>query len=132
MDMYDKLKPLLDKVDAMPIQMGEIVANITCGRVDSELDLIVQAVKLRKLMLGEKATADVVVPQARKTKHDFAIGDTVEFNKNARPAYLQGKRAKVVGKKNVKLSVQMMDGAVGRFSGRPVGCPVEIVDKVVV
>jgi len=85
-----------------------LVADIISGKHDAELDEIINAVSQRK-----KLTRSQNVAMAMAT---IKIGDIVVL-KNLSPKYVNGLKAEVKGKKRTKLSVELVDGPVGRFGG---------------
>lgn len=93
----------------------DILSDIIMGKFDDRLPEIIEAAKGRQKTV---ATRSIVV------------GDTVVFNSQARPKYLQGIKAEVVGKTNTKLKISLERG-VERFpAGIPITTPYEIVTKV--
>jgi hypothetical protein len=101
------------------IIMG-LVADIINGNHDSELSEITDAVNHRKKLKRSQTTAIAMAT--------IVVGDIVIL-KGLTPKYVNGLKAKVVGKKQTKLNVTLVDGPVGRFGG---SCtvPASCVDKV--
>lgn len=98
----------------------EILDAIVNGDVDEGMENISNALRNRRKAL-----------EARK-RLDFSVGDRVVFNRQARPQYLRGIGAEVVGlnPQTIVLNVDT-DLRARRFSGsKSVKCPVAIVDKV--
>lgn len=110
----------------------DIIKQIVDGTHDSALEVIEGAIISRKRALGllPLVPARLAENTETKSKYDFKVGDRVVFNKQANPRYLQGVYARVVGYKTKKIRVQL-EQPTGKFgSSYPIGCPVEIVDKV--
>lgn len=98
-----------------------LVSDIISGKHDAELDEISNAISQRKKLTRSQNTAMAMAT--------IKIGDIVVL-KNLSPKYVNGLKAEVKGKKRTKLSVQLVDGPVGRFSGGPVNVPASCVDLV--
>ena len=97
-----------------------IVEQIINGDHDAELQSIVEAVRERKKLNRSKNTAIAMV--------SMKVGDIVVL-KNLSPKYVNGLKAKIVEKKRTKFAVTLVDGSVGRFSGR-VTVPASCMEKV--
>jgi len=83
---------------------------------------------MRKAVLGTANHMDIFTPPSnKKPVYYFKIGDSVVFNKRARPKYLQGQKAKIVGHKTVNVVIEL-DSPSRRFGGR-ITCPTGIIDK---
>jgi len=125
-------------IDKEPDPNSVIVARITMGEFDAQLDVMTAAIGLRKAMLGKPvgAGANIFVPQpkpvpvTKKSIYDFKVGDRVRFNQRANPKYLIGTEATVTGRKRTKVTIKL-DAAAGRFGGESnITCPTSIIDKV--
>jgi len=96
-----------------------IIEQIINGDLDADLDGISDALRERKKLKKSKTSA--------LNMATIAVGDIVVL-RNLKPKYVNGLRAKVVGKKRTKLEVEL-ERPVGRFSGI-VTVPVSCLDKV--
>ncbi len=104
------------------ISTDKIISAIVDGNVDASLDGIGAAIKSRRAAINSKKM--------------FLInpGDTIKFNRQCRPKYLQGLTAEVV-KINQKRIVVKFSDDVSRRRARKFGfgeftTPVSLVDKV--
>ena len=94
-----------------------MINDIKSGKYDDDLDMIIQAIKIRK---------DALLPQI----WEFAIGDIVRFNGSTRPKSLQGKTARVVKINRSKIVVKIDDMApFSKYAGN-VTVPLSLVEKV--
>jgi len=120
-------------IDKEPDPNSVIVARITMGEFDAQLDVMTAAICLRKTMLGKPTQSfmpPIVQRVERKSIYDFKVGDRVRFNQRANPKYLIGTEATVTGRKRTKVTIKL-DAAAGRFGGESnITCPTSIIDKV--
>jgi len=99
----------------------EVVSRITSGVVDNHLDVIIDAVKMRRKQISD-AKILLVKP-----------GDVVVFNSDASPKYLRGQKATVRKVNSKTVSVDIPEDAWGarRYRGaKNVRTPMSIVDVV--
>lgn len=94
---------------------------IVSGSVDSHLDTIMDAVKLRR-------------EQINNSKILFLnIGDTVKFNSQASPKYLRGIEATIskINRTTVNVNISEDTWGARRYRGaKNVRTPIAIIDKV--
>lgn len=105
--------------------LDTLITEICDGKHDKHLGDLKDAIIVR-----EKLKDDVT----KKTKFlSFKRNDSVRFNDQVRPKYMEGLTGKVIDKKVSKVVVKLDPGQgdTGRFNvGLPITCPVEIIDKI--
>lgn len=97
-----------------------LLEDIISGKHDSELDELSEVIRQRKKLTRSQNTALAMAT--------IKVGDIVVL-KNLSPKYVNGLKAEVIEKKRTKCAVKLVDGAVGRFSGR-VTVPASCMEKV--
>ena len=104
----------------MSATLEEIIDAILDGVVDNDMDKLNSAIKQRK-----------EIKNSRKILF-ISVGDSVGFNSQANPKYLQGKVALVTKVNKSTVTVDMPeDYSLRKYSGsRGVRCPISIVDKI--
>lgn len=107
----------------------EIAQEIFDGKLDDSLEIVSGAIKNRMRILGITQEPASGVSDDTSKFNSFKIADEVVFNSIARPQYLVGIKATIVGKKQKKIIVKL-DAPIGRFGISPITCPVAIIDKV--
>ncbi len=125
----DEVRAQPDSIVAIAKERNRLLQGIAQGWFDGNEDMLFDAVKRRQAVVDlEKAG-------------EFQVGDTVIFNKTARPKYLQkGVEAIVQSVGQTSVTVKMPDTILGdtggrffdRFTGEGaiVRCPVSIVERV--
>ncbi|MFI5405117.1 MAG: hypothetical protein ACHQ1D_01250 [Nitrososphaerales archaeon] len=99
-----------------------VIEDIVKGKFDNNLDAISRAIKDRRTALnGIKL-------------YSFRAGDTVKFNSQTRPKYLQGLTAEVVRVNQKRIVVKFVD-ETSKSRARKYGwgdftTPISLVDKV--
>jgi hypothetical protein len=98
----------------------EIIALIRLGTVDDNLEQISDAIQNRRHISDTEKI------------YDFNKGDTVVFNSQARPQYLQGLTATIVRINRVRVVLSTPDAfEYRRFrNSKALTCPVSIIDKM--
>jgi hypothetical protein len=98
---------------------SKVVSAIHKGSFDDSLEQIAVAVSDRRRALVQIEAADIVV------------GDTVVFNHRARPQYLRGITAEVIGpgRKANTFLVRLNSGSRRYYTGSEVTAPYSIVSK---
>lgn len=98
-----------------------IIQQIMNGDFDNNLTDMVEAIQERRKLTRFQNNFIAMV--------DIKIGDTVVL-KGLKPSYVNGLKAKVIGKKRTKLSIEIISGQdTGRF-GRFVTVPADCLEKV--
>lgn len=92
-----------------------VVKDIRNGRFDEKLGVIARAVRERQRVMGLERFASM------------QIGQKVRFVSEARPTYLAGLPATVVGKKSTKLMVRL-ERPVGKYRGGDIKVPGNLVE----
>lgn len=100
------------------MEIKTLLIEILEGKHDDFLTKIDEVIDARKEYLS---TMNFV---------NFNIGDRVRFTSKVRPNYLVGKEAIITGKKYKKVVVDLVDGRVGRYSGKGVTTPVSLIEKI--
>lgn len=54
---------------------------------------------------------------ARQAMAKVEVGATGRYSRNVKPQYLAGRRVKVTGIRQTKITVHLVDGPVGKFRG---------------
>jgi hypothetical protein len=98
------------------MKITDINSEIVAGKLDSDLDSLVQAIRFRRDQI------------AQAMKWSLKAGDPVRLVGNIRPKYLAFATAKV-SKVNLKKIVIDLDRPAGRFF-KNVTVPVTLVEKV--
>lgn len=106
----------------MNIASTNITADLIEGKLDSHLDTISDLIRERKRILA--VAAGVALRRGVKVKQHLWFNDSV------RPSYLAGREVVVTKVNPKRLKVKLVDGAVGRFSGGPIACPLSILTTV--
>ena len=101
------------------ISFEEFIIGIINGAADENLDTINSAIKSRQKILNSRKM------------FLFNPGDIVMFNRNTRPKYLQGQKAKVVKINRTTVTVFVSEDAWGtrKYRGTEVRVPFNLVDK---
>jgi hypothetical protein len=99
-------------------QLLDVVAS---GALDAHLGAIADAVEARWALLDTVRAADAIAK--------FCLGDTVMFNRNIRPRYLEHELATVVELDDHWVTVQLWR-PVGRFTQQALRCPPLALRKV--
>lgn len=98
----------------------ELIDAILDGVADNDIDKLNAAIKQRREMKNNRKILFM------------SIGDTVVFNEQANPKYLQGNKATVAKVNKTTVTVNMEENyQLRKYSGsKNVRCPISIVDKV--
>ena len=104
------------------MDLNGILLAIANGAADGHTDAIYDALKRRQRVVSSIQLATI------------KVGDTVEFNSQCRPKYLQGVQGKVVKVNQTKVKVQMPDFIPGdtgrRFAGFIIDSPASLFTVV--
>lgn len=98
---------------------NDIIAAIHSGSHDKDMAAIFAAVSSRK-----NFQHDMVAVQLRNA---LRVGSEVYFNRDTRPNYLIGAKAKVIKVNSTTARVQVIEGDGGRFGTRPFKSPLTLL-----
>jgi len=98
-----------------------LIEEIANGAHDENLRLLADVINARLRVLAATESLKVL------TRLD--VGDRVRINQHARPLYLQGRTATVIGQESGKVVVKL-DHPTGRFVTGEVRCPPLVLDQL--
>jgi len=98
-----------------------LIEEIANGAHDENLRLLADVINARLRVLAATESLKVL------TRLD--VGDRVRINQHARPLYLQGRTATVIGQESGKVVVNL-DHPTGRFVTGEVRCPPLVLDQL--
>jgi len=98
-----------------------LIEEIANGAHDENLRLLADVINARLRVLAATESLKVL------TRLD--VGDRVRINHHARPLYLQGRTATVIGHESGKVVVKL-DHPTGRFVTGEVRCPPLVLDQL--
>ena len=98
-----------------------LIEEIANGAHDENLRLLADVINARLRVLAATESLRVL------TRLD--VGDRVRINHHARPLYLQGRTATVIGQESGKVVVKL-DHPTGRFVTGEVRCPPLVLDQL--
>jgi len=98
-----------------------LIEEIANGAHDENLRLLADVINAR---LGVLAATESLRVLTR-----LGVGDRVRINHHARPLYLQGRTATVIGQESGKVVVKL-DHPTGRFVTGEVRCPPLVLDQL--
>ncbi len=101
--------------------LGVLIEEIADGAHDENLRLLADVINARLRVLAASESLRVL------TRLD--VGDRVRINHHARPLYLQGRTATVIGQESGKVVVKL-DHPTGRFVTGEVRCPPLVLDQL--
>lgn len=104
------------------ITQGDVGLYISRCTDEAELAELNQMLVMRMKVLRKR--------QGQQIMRDLAVGDYVRFIDTVKPTYLQGRRAKVIEFRQTKMTVELVDGPVGKFRSGKVIVPPAILRKI--
>ncbi|MEA2210660.1 MAG: hypothetical protein QOF83_608 [Solirubrobacteraceae bacterium] len=109
--------------DDRPVQLPErrLLDAIASGELDQHLVAIADAVRARRELLHTVRSAHAIAA--------FCVGDTVLFNGNIRPRYLQHEAAVITALDDRQVTVRLWR-PLGRFGHGEVRCPPLALQKL--
>ena len=66
----------------------------------------------------------------REIAASLKVGDFVRFSNTIKPTYLQGRRARVTAFRQTKMTVELLDGPIGKFRSGIIIVPPSILTKI--
>jgi hypothetical protein len=99
----------------------QLLDAIASGELDQHLVAIADAVRARRELLHTVRSAHAIA--------ELCVGDTVMFNGNVRPRYLQHEAAVITAVGDRQVTVRLWR-AVGRFDDGEVRCPPLALQKL--
>ena len=103
----------------MNIASTNITADLIEGKLDSHLDTISDLIRERKRILA--------VVAGRELRRGVKVKQHLWFTSTVSPSYLAGREVVVTKVNPKRVKVKLVDGAIGRFSGGPINCPMSIL-----
>lgn len=112
-----------------------LTREIQNGEYDDYMELLKGICINRHLMLQvhqPDPNTQINFPKTFVTKNinDFRVGQRVRFNSRVTPRYMIGKIARVTKVNRERVKIQLEGGAVGRFDGENMSCPISIIDII--
>lgn len=98
-----------------------LIEEIANGAHDENLRLLADVINARLRVLAATESLRVL--------RRLEVGDRVRINHHARPLYLQGRTATVIGQESGKVVVKL-DHPTGRFVTGEVRCPPLVLDQL--
>jgi len=98
-----------------------LLQSIASGELDVHLAAIARAIDARRHLLHTMDSIDALA--------QLVVGDRVRINQHARPRYLQGLHATIIGVDAVTATVSL-ERPIGRFNTGRLRCPPLALDRV--